>query len=141
MPPAKDRQSQGIPHMATRRFAVLWVARLPDREQAQAVLRQCQERGRYLRKMTFFSFQPSGPRYNCGVASTVKTICERQRLSPASQKFTFFRQGALILRTDAPSIVENATWGGAVCQEFEPRCADHSLLHASHSFLGSCWYA
>jgi hypothetical protein len=53
--------------------------------------RQSQEQGRCLRKIAFFSFQPSGPRYNRGIASTVKTLNERQRLSPPGQKFTFFR--------------------------------------------------
>jgi hypothetical protein len=87
------------------------VAQLKDREQAEAVLRQCQERGRCLREVAFFSFQPSGTRYNCGVASTVKTMHERQRLSPVGQKFTFFGQWAPILGLGRPSSVEKRYMG------------------------------
>jgi hypothetical protein len=47
--------------------------------------------GALLDRDCIFSFQPSGPRYNCGVASTVKTLNECQRLSPHGQKFIFFR--------------------------------------------------
>jgi hypothetical protein len=68
-----------------------------------------------LREVAFFSFQPSGTRYNCGVASTVKTMHERQRLSPVGQKFTFFGQWAPILGLGRPSSVEKRYMGsGAV---------------------------
>jgi hypothetical protein len=65
-----------------------------------------------LREVAFFSFQPSGTRYNCGVASTVKTMQESQRLSPAGQKFTFFGQCAPILRLGGLSTVEKCYMAG-----------------------------
>jgi len=56
-----------------------------------AARRQSQERGRYLRKIAFFSFQPSGPPFTLLVAaSTVKTLNECKVIAPG-QKFIFFR--------------------------------------------------
>ena len=57
-------------------------------------------------EIAFFSFQPSGPRYNCGIASSVKTLNERQRLSPLDQKFVFFRTAGTEIQQADSSIVE-----------------------------------
>jgi hypothetical protein len=46
-----------------------------------------------------------GPVTTVGVASTVKTLSERQRLSPLGQKFTFLRQRApKLCGADAPTV-------------------------------------
>src|ERR1035437_6577001 len=95
MPPPSIAKPRGTPHMATRRFAgcLGGTTAGPGTGESGIPCGSPPEpgMGALLERDCIFSFQPSGPRYNCGIASTVKTLNEGQRLSPPGQKFIFFR--------------------------------------------------
>src|ERR1035437_450655 len=94
MPPPSIAKTRGIPHMATRRFAgpLGGTTAGPGPGKGGIPCGSPPEpgAGALLEKDCIFSFQPSGPRYNCGIASTVKTLNECQRLSPPRPKVHFF---------------------------------------------------
>ena len=155
MAPASMATTRGIPHMATRRFAGCLGGTTAGPGTGRGGI-PCGSppvpgAGALLEKDCIFSFQPSGPRYNRGVASTVKTMDACQRLSPGGQKFIFFGQLAPILGRSGPSTVEKryTAWRGRGDWQCpagreswsRPRmCASGSeSLRPSRSFFGSCW--
>src|SRR5271157_44059 len=139
MPPARIATTRGIPHMATRRFAGPLGGTTAGPGTGTSGSPPVPGAGALLEKDCIFFLPAQWAPLQLWCCFNGEDDVRVPKVIARRPKVHFFQTlGTDIGAEAAHRLLGNATGATGWCQGFDPDAQIQSLLHASHSFLGSC---